>query len=216
MQLIIISPPADYPQEPRVVGRILQQSSATFHLRKPGRGKRELDAYLQGIPAGLHGRIMVHGYPELLGRFALKGVHFTEGQRTTDPQTVGRLRRERPEARISSSFHRLADIPAVGGPFDYVFLSPVFDSISKAGYRAAFDHHELQRFLAAIDQKVVALGGIDGRWIGEAAALGFAGVAVLGAVWSGNDPEKAALALAATCRKPFFDRSRQSTADCQS
>ena len=143
---------------------------------------------------------MVHGYPDLLGRFALKGAHFTEGQRLKDPQTVRQVRQEKPQVRISSSFHRLADIPAAGGLFDYVFLSPVYDSISKAGYRATFDHHELRRFLAAVDQKVVALGGIDGRRVGEAAALGFAGVAALGAVWSGHNPEKAARELAAACR----------------
>jgi len=200
MQLIIITPPADYPHEPRVVARILQQTPATIHLRKPGREKRDLVAYLQEIPAGLHGRIMAHSHPELLDRFALRGIHFTEGQRKKNPQTIRQLRHERPKVRISSSFHGLADIPTAGGLFDYVFLSPVYDSLSKPGYRAAFDHHELRHFLAAVDQKVVALGGIDGRRTGETAALGFAGAAVLGAVWSGNNPEKAVRELAAACR----------------
>ena len=200
MRLIIISPPEDYPQEPRVVDRILRQSPATLHLRKPGREKNGLAAYLQEIPAGLHGRIMVHGHPDLLDRFALKGIHFTQRQRTREPQAIRRLRQERPTIRISSAFHRIADVPAAAGPFDYVLLSPVFDSISKPGYRAAFDRRELRRFLAAAAQPVVALGGIDGRRIGEAAALGFAGVAVLGAVWSGKNPEKAALELAGVCR----------------
>jgi len=200
MRLIIISPPEEYPHEPRAVSRILQQSRATFHLRKPGCSLGALSAYLQEIPAGLHGRIMVHGHPDLLDRFTIRGVHFKERQRIADPLAVHRIHAARPPARISSAFHRIADIPEADGSFDYVFLSPVFDSISKPGYRAAFDRHELRRFLASTAQTVVALGGIDVQRVGEAAALGFAGVAVLGAVWSEKDPEKAALELAAACR----------------
>ena len=139
MQLIILSPPEDVHQESQVVSRILQQTPATLHLRKPGRGKSHLAAYLRDIPAALHGRIMVHGHPDLLDRFALGGIHFTERQRRDGLRAIRQIRRERPSIRISSAFHRIADIPPVQGPFDYVFLSPVFDSISKPGYRAAFD-----------------------------------------------------------------------------
>jgi len=200
MQLIIISPPAEYPHEPRMVHRILQQSAVTLHLRKPGCETRALAAYLARIPTDLHGRIMVHGHPGLLDRFGLRGIHFTQRQRNANPQAIRQIRRAWPAVRISSAFHRLADIPTAG-PFDYVFLSPIFDSISKPGYRAAFTHVELRRFLTATGQRVVALGGIDAQHIDAAADLGFDDVAVLGAVWSGDNPVKAALDLAAACKR---------------
>jgi thiamine-phosphate pyrophosphorylase len=201
MRLIVISPPEDYPREPRVVGRILQQSPVLFHLRKPGYSRGKLETYLSRIPAGVHDRIMVHGHPDLIGRFALKGVHFTESQRRQDWRAIRSLRRQRPECCISSSFHRIDDITQDAFALDYFFLSPVFDSISKKEYPAAFDKAALKTFLSGTGHKVVALGGIDGSRIATAAAMGFRGVAVLGAVWSGGCPEKAVQQILAACRK---------------
>jgi thiamine monophosphate synthase len=40
---------------------------------------------------------------------------------------------------ISGSFHSWEEIRANRFPYTYVFISPVYDSISKAGYKAAID-----------------------------------------------------------------------------
>jgi thiamine-phosphate pyrophosphorylase len=143
---------------------------------------------------------MVHDHDGLLDRFDIGGIHFTERRRLSDRGAIRRLRQQWPGCRISSAFHRIADIPASDGRLDYLFLSPIFDSISKPGYRAAFDRPDLEAFLSATDQRIVALGGIDGPLIAEAAALGFWGVAALGAVWAGGDPLGAVQALDACCR----------------
>ncbi|BBO75105.1 thiamine phosphate synthase [Desulfosarcina widdelii] len=203
MKLIVISPPKEFLDEPRVVGSILKQSSAVFHLRKPGYSHEKLVAYLKRIPGGLHGRIMVHGHPDLIDQFALKGVHFAESRRRQDWRTIQSLRQQRPDCSISSSFHRIDDITQDAFAFDYIFLSPIFDSISKQDYLAAFDTGALKRFLSGTGHKVVALGGVDGRRIATAAAMGFWGVAVLGAVWSGGCPEKTVRQLSAACRQGF-------------
>lgn len=200
MRLIIISPPGDFPDEPKVVRRILCRIPATFHLRKPGQTDGQLAGYLKRVPGAHHHRIMVHGHPHLLSRFGLRGVHFTERQREGNLQGIRQLKQERPGCRLSSSFHRIADIAPNEGLFDSIFLSPVFDSISKPGYHAAFDHADIQRFLSRTDHNVVALGGIDARRIETAASLGFKGVAVLGAVWGATDPEEAAFRLSTVCR----------------
>ena len=59
-------------------------------------------------------------------------------------------------------------LPAPAGPptfksaggFDYVWLSPIFDSISKSGYESAFrDKDELRRLVAGCPAPVYALGG---------------------------------------------------------
>jgi thiamine monophosphate synthase len=69
--------------------------------------------------------------------------------------------------------------------YDYVFLSPVFDSISKEGYRAAFSHEELLRASEAglINAKVIALGGIDATTLPLLKPYKFGGIGVLGAIW---------------------------------
>lgn len=199
MRLIIISPPADTINETQAVHRILKRTSATFHLRKPNRETGQMADYLQRVPADLHRRIVVHDHPQLIDRFDLKGVHFSERLRCQQPEAIRRIRRRCPRCRISSAFHRIEDIPGHGGRFDEILLSPIFDSISKPGYRAAFAHSDLRRLLSRSGHSVVALGGVDADRIAVAADIGFSGVAVLGAIWSDADPEAAAVRLSTAC-----------------
>ena len=68
---------------------------------------------------------------------------------------------------------------------DYVFLSPIFDSISKVGYHAAFAPDLLNRAAEEkiIDRKVIALGGINAENIELVKQWNFGGVALLGDIW---------------------------------
>ncbi|WP_319287600.1 thiamine phosphate synthase [Desulfosarcina sp.] len=200
MRLIIISPPEDNPDEPEVVCWVLHQSSATVYLRKPGQTDRQIADYLKQVPVSYHPRIMVHGHPRLLDHFDLMGIHFTEKERTHNLQRLRQLRLAQPGCRLSSAFHRITDIPEYDGLFDYILLSPIFDSISKPGYRSAFDHSDLRPFLSWTEHTVIALGGLDAQRAVTAASLGFKGIAVLGAVWQAVPPEKAARQLSAVCR----------------
>ena len=75
--------------------------------------------------------------------------------------------------------------------YDYVFLSPIFDSISKNGYTAAFHRGALQAAArnGSIGDNVIALGGITPERIEEAAACNFGGAAVLGYLWADSVEE---------------------------
>ena len=68
---------------------------------------------------------------------------------------------------------------------NYVFLSPIFDSISKQGYRSAFDDATLKKASAEgiIGQKVVALGGVTRERVALLEKYGFGGAAMLGDIW---------------------------------
>lgn len=70
--------------------------------------------------------------------------------------------------------------------FNYVFLSPIFDSISKSNYTSAFDMEVLKQASAhgIIDKRVMALGGITTENMAVAKELGFGGVVVLGDLWN--------------------------------
>ena len=70
--------------------------------------------------------------------------------------------------------------------FTYSFLSPIFDSISKSSYTAAFDMEVLKQSAEAgvIDKKVMALGGITTENVDVIKDLGFGGVVVLGDLWN--------------------------------
>ena len=200
MRLIIISSPESLPDEPVLATRILEQFPVTLHLRKPDQGTDNITDYLNRISAALHPRIMVHGHAELLARFNLKGIHFTENERVDQLSGIRQLRRQRSGVCISSAFHRIEDIPDPDGLFDYIFLSPIFDSISKVGYQAAFDSNALKRFLSQTPHTVIALGGINEQRLHTASSLLFKGAATLGAVWQAPDPVAAAGRLWDICR----------------
>ena len=90
---------------------------------------------------------------------------------------------------VSRSCHTLDEI-AAHPACDYLFLSPLFDSISKSGYRAAFTDGELRDAAARglLGERVVALGGIRPELLPRVRELGFGGAALLGAVWRDASP----------------------------
>lgn len=72
---------------------------------------------------------------------------------------------------------------------DYVFLSPIFDSISKEDYGAHFSAAQLRDYSRRriIDRKVMALGGIDLDNLKQIKDLGFGGAVLLGDIWNRFD-----------------------------
>jgi thiamine-phosphate pyrophosphorylase len=85
-------------------------------------------------------------------------------------------------------FHSLEELETCNEHYDYAFLSPVFDSISKEGYKGKFDLHELKISLAKRKERVIALGGIDEDKIALIKEAHFAGIALVGAVWQNERP----------------------------
>ena len=83
---------------------------------------------------------------------------------------------------MTSSFHSKNAIANCNTDFEYVLLSPVFGSISKAGYEGkGFDVREL-------DAVVVGMGGINEHTLQATIDLGYKGVGVLGGIWNSDNP----------------------------
>jgi len=85
-----------------------------------------------------------------------------------------------------TKFHSLNELENYKERYEYAFLSPIFDSISKEGYKSKFILQELKEKIAG--KNLVALGGIDESKIETCRELGFSGVAVLGAIWNSKNP----------------------------
>lgn len=68
---------------------------------------------------------------------------------------------------------------------DYCFLSPLFDSVSKNGYKGAIGDAECLALssVGLLTERVIPLSGITPERLPEVARLGFKGAAILGAVW---------------------------------
>ena len=93
---------------------------------------------------------------------------------------------------VSISCHSFEEVIESRHFCDYLFFSPVFDSISKPGYEHGFTHEQLNnaRDKGIIDERVVALGGITIEQIPLIREYGFGGIAILGALWNRFFDEK--------------------------
>ena len=114
-------------------------------------------------------------------------------------------------------FHSLKELEDCKEKYEYAFLSPIFDSISKAGYKSKFSHrlHGLSQIKselisAIIGKNIISLGGIDEDKIETCRQLGFAGVAVLGAIWNNKNPVEKFKQLNCLCHA---ERSEASVLD---
>lgn len=176
MKLIVITRPDFFDGEAEAITALLDAGLEILHLRKPDAQAPEVEHLLQALPPRYLCRIVLHEHFELAVRYGLRGIHLN--RRHPQPPTGY-------QGKISRSCHSLAEVVQGKDTCDYVFLSPVFDSISKAGYRAAFSRDELldAATQGIIDDKVIALGGVDAGHVRTVRDMGFGGAAVLGDVW---------------------------------
>lgn len=199
---IVITLPDFWPGEAQAITLMFQSGLQRLHLRKPGSTAAQCRQLLQQIPACYHPRIVLHDHFMLLDEFTLGGVHLNG--RNPMP-----LRQPGVGQTVSCSCHSISELQqrrqqgyrlpdGSTGQFHYLSLSPICDSISKSGYRAAFTHEQLRQAAAdgIIDHRVVALGGISQGNIEEILALGFGGAIVLGDAWQPQDHMPAVLSIA--------------------
>ncbi len=177
--LIAITTPVCFPGEGKIITSLFEAGLERLHLRKPDAGKETLSAFIDRIPDKYHPRIVIHDHFSLAGEYVLGGIHLNR----RNPDAPGRF-----AGSISRSCHSIQELETWQS-LDYLFLSPIFQSLSKEGYGKGFPWHELEQAAerGVINPKVFALGGIDASRIRQLKGLGFGGVAVLGALW-GKQP----------------------------
>lgn len=181
MKLIVISYPTFIPNEAMLINQLFQSGLESFHLRKPEWEISQFEQLLGQIPVKFRNRIVIHDHFHLVERYHLSGIHFTE---KTKPQTNKWL--TFPGSK-SISCHHIKELELLNESINYAFISPVFDSISKDGYKSNLNFQKLQSFLKKNKTtQIIALGGISEKNIDECHQLGFDGVAVLGSIWEEN------------------------------
>ena len=180
MKLILITTPTYLVEEDKIITALFEEGLDTLHLRKPDTAPMFAERLLTLIPEQYHKRIVVHGHFYLKDEYKLKGIHLN-GRNPNPPENY--------KGHISCSCHSLDEVKERKQTCDYVFLSPVFNSISKMNYNSAYTAEELRAADKAgiIDKKVIALGGIDVDNILEVKDFGFGGAAILGALWNKFD-----------------------------
>ena len=183
MKWITITSPEFLSGETTFIGKLFLQGLDLLHLRKP---EASLEAYKQlllQIPEQWHSRIVLHEHFKLAEEYKLHGIHLNRRCSVTPNAFHG---------SISCSCHTIEEVITQKESKDYVFLSPIFDSISKVGYHAAFSPTSLKQAAIenVIDEKVIALGGLTANNIPLVKEWHFGGVALLGDIWKRmSDPQ---------------------------
>ncbi|MBO4592669.1 MAG: thiamine phosphate synthase [Bacteroidaceae bacterium] len=163
MNIILITRPDFFSAEAETINALFRRGLPLLHLRKPQATSEEVDALISQIDREFRDRIVRHNHD-------LHSCHTLE------------------EVMIKKQKCTQSDLAKA--QCSYVFLSPIFDSISKQGYHAAFTKEQLLKAHqdGIIDDKVIALGGITPDNARKAMEMGFGGVAILGDVWQSDDP----------------------------
>ncbi len=158
---------------------LLKKGIDMIHLRKPEADIHECRKLLGELTKEQRANIIIHDYPELYEEFSLKGIHINKNV-TNLPIGYNGFR--------TRSCHSFEEIKRYKNEYDYLFLSPIFDSISKMGYKSGFSKDELLKASTdgVIDEKVIALGGVTFEMIPYLKELNFGGVAMVGALYNIN------------------------------
>ena len=185
---IVITLPYFFDGEAEQIVQLLHSSVDLIHIRKPESKAEELERLIMSISSEYYPRLVLHDHHELAMKYHLHGVHLN-GRNPQPPQGW--------EGSVSKSCHSLEEVKEWKEKCDYVSLSPIFDSISKQGYHAAFSSTEIEEASrqGIIDKKVLALGGVTFNKIDDVLRMGFGGGMILGDAWKNVSHPQDAVAL---------------------
>lgn len=180
MNIILLTQADFFEGETDIINKQFANGLQRLHLRKPTATKEELKAWIEDIRLPYRKRIVLHDHHDLAQAYGLGGIHLNR-RNTEVPEWFSRN-----SFTLSRSCHSISEITANQADFDYVFLSPIFDSISKEGYQSAFTRDELleAKGKGILSKNVYALGGVTFENMNEIQDLGFCGAAILGAFWN--------------------------------
>ena len=191
MQLIVCSIPNSIPDEQQLVQELLRCGLETFHLRKPEFSMDEMRKWLQQVSTADCSKMVLHSHWLLAEEFKMKGIHIGAGPLKNMPLTeqVAWINdAKRKQWTISSSVHDQEEINRLPKGFDYVWLSPIYESISKQAYNRPYSQTQLDDWVKELKEhkqtQVYALGGITAEHAAELTQRKFDGMVVLGSVWS--------------------------------
>lgn len=169
---IAITSPLFFEDESKIITNILREKKSDLvHLRKPTATCDELEKLINEIPSDLHNHLKLHDHFKLIDKYKIAGIHLNSRNPSPYPGAKN----------ISISIHSLDEINGADD-FDYFMISPIFDSISKKGYKAGFNLRELSEKIK--NKKAVALGGVTPDKFPLLKSLGFYGGAMQGFFFS--------------------------------
>lgn len=171
---IVFTSPEEISDEKEKITRLLENGVDYVHIRKPSFNIDNMRQYISAIDPFYHSRLKLHDFFELSSEFDLGGIHLNSRNPIGPSEVQNR----------SISLHSIEEIRKLPAPesYEYVTLSPIFDSISKKGYYSTFSLCELT--VPESFPPVIALGGVTPDYFNFLRNKGFSGAALLGYIWN--------------------------------
>lgn len=151
MKWIVITLPEFIRNEAGYIEQLFESGIDLLHLRKPEASLEDYENLIQKIDAKWYPQIVIHEHFELCEKYHLHGIHLNKRNSGIPKDYKGHI------SRSCHNFQEVTaalNIPNKGNPegnapaskaiYDYVFLSPIFDSISKKDYRHTFTNKDLE------------------------------------------------------------------------
>jgi thiamine-phosphate pyrophosphorylase len=182
--IIVISPEYDVPNETTIVNQLFDNGLELFHLRKPMYSEKDIIKYCELLNPEHLSKISLHQHHQIALNYNIKFLHFNKSYIDNGKLNdfINSYADKIDEISFSTSFHSWEQLMSENkNIFDYCFLSPVFDSISKKDYKQQLNNDFI--IPKIIDIKVFALGGIDISKVENVFNRKFYGIALLGYLW---------------------------------
>ena len=135
MKLIVVTAPTFFVEEDKIITALFEEGLDILHLRKPETPAMYSERLLTLIPEKYHRRIVTHEHFYLKEEFDLMGIHLN----TRNPHEPHDY-----SGHVSYTCHSVEEVKSKKHFYDYVFMSPVYDCISKEGILSGYTPEELR------------------------------------------------------------------------
>ncbi|MEZ5003665.1 MAG: HAD hydrolase-like protein [Chitinophagales bacterium] len=189
---IVFSHPEEVKEEANLINQLFDNGLDEMVIRKPTWTTTEIQTLLEQIKNQYHHQIYLCDQDELVLTNSIKGLHcsnaFYDSLTKMEQHQLHRTLKERGQ-HISISVHNPGEWVKRTGKFDQLYVCPIFESISKPGYKGTWDHQWLTNRLTnnTLEESIIALGGVSADNRDAIVEMGFDGAAVLGFIWQDTD-----------------------------
>ena len=135
MKLIVVTAPTFFVEEDKIITALFEEGLDILHLRKPETPAMYSERLLTLIPEKYHRRIVTHEHFYLKEEFDLMGIHLN----TRNPHEPHDY-----SGHVSYTCHSVEEVKSKKHFYDYIFMSPVYDCISKEGILSGYTPEELR------------------------------------------------------------------------
>ena len=181
--MIVITNPFSIENEFQIIHQLFEEGLALLHVRKSAYSESEMRSFLSNIDEKFYSKLVLHEQYHLAHEFKINSIHLKEKDRVEVSDNF-----QKTVSYLSTSVHNINDFNELYTDFATAFLSPVFESISKAGYGKNSPILETIVNRTNFNTKLVALGGLDENNMKKALDSGFDSVALLGSIWLNDHP----------------------------